>query len=151
MASFLTQKANPKSHERFSRPALQDIPSTSAHGLIRSAGECPAEQGDEGDWFGPELAPADLFPVLVKILISGYIWLGIACLLAFFVAYMLVLTWADYSYVQPASAFSYAVVAVLSYFLLEEVVPPLRWAGIAVICVGVFVVGHTPQSTTEKA
>jgi drug/metabolite transporter (DMT)-like permease len=96
-------------------------------------------------------AAADVFPILLKILSSGYIWLGIACLLAFFVSYMLVLTWADYSYVQPASAFSYAVVAVLSYFLLGEVVPALRWAGIALICVGVFVVGHTPPRTTEKA
>ena len=104
------------------------------------------EIGSAKNW-----APADAFPILAKILTSGYIWLGITCLLAFFVAYMLVLTWADYSYVQPASAFSYAVVAVLSYFLLGEIVPPLRWAGITVICVGVFVVGHTPPRTTEKA
>src|SRR3989441_10547779 len=96
-------------------------------------------------------APGDIYRIFISTMTSGYIWLGIACLLAFFVAYMLVLTWADYSYVQPASAFSYAVVAVLSYFLLEEVVPPLRWAGIAVICIGVFVVGHTPPRTTEKA
>jgi drug/metabolite transporter (DMT)-like permease len=95
--------------------------------------------------------PSDALPILAKILTSTYIWLGIASLLAFFVAYMLVLTWADYSYVQPASAFSYAVVAILSYFLLGEVVPPLRWAGIAVICLGVLVVGHTPPRTTEKA
>jgi drug/metabolite transporter (DMT)-like permease len=95
-------------------------------------------------------APADGLHVLARILSSGYIWLGIACLLAFFVAYMLVLTWADYSYVQPASAFSYATVALLSYFLLDEVIPPLRWAGIAVICLGVFVVGHTPPRTTEN-
>jgi len=93
----------------------------------------------------------DLFHILVSVLSSGYIWMGIACLLAFFVAYMLVLTWADYSYVQPASSFSYAVVAVLSYFLLGEAVPPLRWAGILVICVGVFIVGHTHLRTTEKA
>jgi drug/metabolite transporter (DMT)-like permease len=104
------------------------------------------EIGSAKDW-----APADMLPILAKILTSPYIWLGIACLLAFFVAYMLVLTWADYSYVQPASAFSYAVVAVLSYFLLGEVVPPLRWAGIAVICLGVLVVGRTPPRTTEKA
>jgi drug/metabolite transporter (DMT)-like permease len=96
-------------------------------------------------------APADVFHILARILTSSYIWLGIACLLTFFVAYMLVLTWADYSYVQPASAFSYAVVAVLSYFLLGEVVPPLRWAGIVVICLGVLVVGRTPPRTTEKA
>ncbi len=93
----------------------------------------------------------DLLRILVSVLSSGYIWMGIACLLAFFVAYMLVLTWADYSYVQPASSFAYAVVAVLSYFLLGEAVPPLRWAGILVICVGVFIVGHTHPRTTEKA
>src|SRR2546425_10957871 len=58
----------------------------------------------------------DLLHILVSVLSLGYIWLGIACLLAFFVAYMLALTWADYSYVQPASSFSYAVVAVLSYY-----------------------------------
>src|SRR6266850_2433430 len=76
------------------------------------------EIGSAKNW-----APADVFPILAKILTSGYIWLGIACLLAFFVAYMLVLTWADYSFVQPASAFSYAVVALLSYFLWGKLFP----------------------------
>ena len=119
--------------------------------LFAPLGNVLLSKGMKGIGSAKSWAAADLFHILLKILTSGYIWLGIACLLAFFVAYMLVLTWADYSYVQPASAFSYAVVAVLSYFLLEEVVPPLRWAGIAVICVGVFVVGHTPPRTTEKA
>jgi drug/metabolite transporter (DMT)-like permease len=95
--------------------------------------------------------PRDLFPILLRILRSPSIWLGIASLLAFFVAYMLVLTWADYSYVQPASSFSYAVVAVLSYLVLGEIVSPLRWLGIGVICVGVFVVGHTHPRTTESS
>jgi len=94
--------------------------------------------------------PRQLFHILIQILASGYIWLGIACLLAFFVAYMLVLTWADYSYVQPASSFAYAVVAVLGLLLLGERVNLLRWFGIAVICVGVFIVGHTHPRTTEK-
>jgi len=64
---------------------------------------------------------------------------------------MLVLTWADYSFVQPASAFSYAVVALLSYFLLGEVVPLCAGPASQFICVGVFVVGRTPPRTTEKA
>ena len=96
-------------------------------------------------------AAGDILHILLGIITSGYIWLGIACLLGFFVAYMVVLTWADYSYVQPASAFSYAVVAVLGYFLLGEAVPPLRWIGIFVICAGVFIVGLTHPRTTEKA
>jgi drug/metabolite transporter (DMT)-like permease len=95
--------------------------------------------------------PRDILPILLRILSSPAIWLGITSLLAFFVAYMLVLTWADYSYVQPASSFSYAVVAILSYFLLGEVVSPLRWLGIGVICVGVFIVGHTHPRTTETS
>jgi uncharacterized membrane protein len=97
-------------------------------------------------------APADLRNILVRILSSGYVWLGVASLLTFFVAYMLVLTWADYSYVQPASSFSYAMVALLGYLLLGEAISPLRWFGIAVICFGVLVVGHThPRTTVAKA
>jgi uncharacterized membrane protein len=93
-------------------------------------------------------ALADLWSVFIRICSSGYIWLGVASLMTFFVAYMLVLTWADYSYVQPASSFSYAMVALLGYLLLGEVITPLRWLGIAMICLGVLIVGHTPPRTT---
>jgi uncharacterized membrane protein len=95
-------------------------------------------------------SPGELLHIFVRILSSGTIWLGIASLLTFFVAYMLVLSWADYSYVQPASAMAYAVVALLATLLLGEVVSPIRWAGIAVICLGVFVVGRTNPRTTEN-
>jgi drug/metabolite transporter (DMT)-like permease len=61
---------------------------------------------------------------------------------------MLLLTWADYSYVQPSTALSYASVAVLSYFLLGEIVSPLRWSGIALIGLGVLIVGRTAPNTT---
>jgi uncharacterized membrane protein len=108
-------------------------------------------KGMKGVGSAKHWALADVTHILFGILTSPYIWMGITCLLTFFVAYMLVLTWADYSYVQPASSFSYGVVALLSYFLLGEAVPPLRWIGILVICVGVFIVGHTHPRTTEKA
>lgn len=88
-------------------------------------------------------APRDFLPVLSRVLSNGYIWLGIASLLAFFVAYMLILSWADYSYVQPSTSLSYATVAILSHFLLGELITPLRWLGVLVICTGVFIVGRT--------
>jgi len=90
----------------------------------------------------------DLVPIASRLLVSGYIWLGIACLLGFFIAHMLLLTWADYSYVQPATSLSYLSISILSYLLLGEMISPLRWLGVAVICLGVFLVGRTSPSTT---
>jgi drug/metabolite transporter (DMT)-like permease len=89
--------------------------------------------------------------LLSRVLTSGTIWLGIASLITFFAAYMLVLSWADYSYVQPASAVAYGMVALLAHFMLREVVTPTRWAGVLLICLGVLVVGHTPPRTTQPS
>jgi hypothetical protein len=91
---------------------------------------------------------SSLLPIASRVLLSGYIWLGIGCLLGFFVVHMLLLTWADYSYVQPATSLSYAFISILSYLLLGEVISPLRWLGVSVICLGVFLVGRTAPSTT---
>ena len=80
---------------------------------------------------------------------SGIIWFGIACLLGFFVLYLVVLSWADYSFVQPASASGYALVPLMGYLLLGEQVSQQRWLGVTVICVGVFLIGRTPARTTK--
>jgi drug/metabolite transporter (DMT)-like permease len=119
--------------------------------LFAPLGNVLLSKGMKGIGSAKNWAAGDLLHVFVSVITSGYIWLGIACLLTFFVAYMLVLTWADYSYVQPASSLAYAVVALLGYFLLGESIPLLRWVGILVISVGVFVVGRTHPQTTQKA
>lgn len=96
-------------------------------------------------------APSELLPIFIRIFTSAYIWLGIASLLTFFLVYMVMLTWADYSYVQPASALSYAVVSILGYYWLGEVVTPMRWLGIGIICAGVLIIVGTPHRTTHGA
>jgi len=95
--------------------------------------------------------PSDALDFLSRVVTSGTIWLGIGSLITFFLAYMLVLSWADYSYVQPASAVAYGMVALLAHFMLREVVTPMRWMGVLLICLGVLVVGHTPPRTTEPS
>ncbi len=97
----------------------------------------------------PGWAPADLFRFFFRAFTSGTVWIGIGLLLGFFVAYLLVLSWADYSYVQPASSASYVLIALLAHFVLHETISPLRWAGRGRICTGVFVVGHTHPQTPE--
>lgn len=94
--------------------------------------------------------PAALLSAFERTFQSGPIWLGISSLTLFFIAYLLVLSWADYTYVQPASATGYLFVAVLGYLLLGEAIPRMRWVGVLVICLGVLLVGGTPPRTTEE-
>jgi drug/metabolite transporter (DMT)-like permease len=81
---------------------------------------------------------------------SGAVWLGIGLLILFFICYMLVLSWADYSYVLPASAASYVVVALLGSMVLGEHVPLERWIGIGLICAGGALVGRTSPATGKE-
>jgi drug/metabolite transporter (DMT)-like permease len=94
---------------------------------------------------------ATLFHLLTQIVSSPYIWVGIFCLFTFLFAHMLVLNWADYSYVQPASSVSYLSLVVFGYLLLGERVSALRSLGIAIICAGVIIVGRTDPKTTGAA
>jgi len=86
----------------------------------------------------------------LKTLSSVWIWLGVCSLLLFFVSYLLILSWADYSYVQPATATGYVLAPLLAHLLLGEVVPGARWVGAAFIFLGVALVGRTPPSTTGR-
>ena len=95
-------------------------------------------------------SPVVLLSVFLKTFMNSSIWLGIFSLLLFFVSYLLLLSWADLSYVQPASAIGYAVVALLGCLLLGESVSPTRWMGVLFICGGVALVGGTDPSTTRN-
>src|SRR5437879_5537751 len=68
--------------------------------------------------------------IFLRTFTNSTIWLGIFSLLVFFVSYLLALSWADFSYVQPASAIGYAVVALLGYLMLGEIVSPMRWLAV---------------------
>jgi multidrug transporter EmrE-like cation transporter len=81
---------------------------------------------------------------------SGTIWLGICCMLLFMVCHMLVLSWADYSFVMLFSAITYALVPLLGYLWLGEYVPIARRLGIVLIVFGVFLVSRTPPRTTQS-
>ena len=82
---------------------------------------------------------------------SATIWLGIVCMMLFMICHMLVLSWADYSFVMPFSAVAYALVPLLGYLWLHEEVPTTRWIGIVLILFGVILVSRTPPRTTNPA
>ena len=61
---------------------------------------------------------------------------------------MLVLSWADYSFVMPFSALTYALVPLFGYLFLHEHVVTARWIGIVLIFFGVVLINRTPPRTT---
>ena len=78
---------------------------------------------------------------------NPWVAIGILLLLAFFASYMNALSWADLTYVLPASSLGYVLLALVARFALHEQVSPLRWAGIALISGGVGFVAGGPSLT----
>lgn len=84
--------------------------------------------------------------VIVAVL-NPWVAVGILLLLAFFASYMNALSWADLTYVLPATSLGYVLLALVARFALHEQVSPLRWMGIALISGGVGFVAGGPALT----
>jgi drug/metabolite transporter (DMT)-like permease len=80
-----------------------------------------------------------------------WILLGICFLIIFFASYLTALSWADLTFVLPATAFSYVVMALLAHILLHERVSVQRWCGIMLIVAGVGFVAGGPSHTEHAA
>jgi len=88
---------------------------------------------------------------LILALRNPWIVGGIFFLLGFFVAYMTALSWADLTYVLPATSLGYVLLALIAKFVLHEQVTFLRWIGILLIAVGVSFVASGPELTHTYA
>jgi drug/metabolite transporter (DMT)-like permease len=82
--------------------------------------------------------------------IDPWIILGILFLAGFFYSYLTALSWADLTFVLPATAFGYVVTAFLSRVFLHETVSPWRWAGVLLITCGVGLVARGPSLTERR-
>ena len=86
---------------------------------------------------------------LIAAVFTPWIALGIALLIGFFASYLTALSWADLTFVLPATAFGNVIIALLSRFWLHETISLERWAGIVLITIGVGFVAQSPP-LTEK-
>ncbi|SRR5579885_986994 len=68
---------------------------------------------------------------------------GVALYFFSAVTWSYLLTKLDISFVQPILALTYVATPLLAIWLLHEQVPTMRWVGIAIIILGVFVVART--------
>ena len=95
------------------------------------------------------VAPSEFTHLFVAVL-NPFVFIGIFFLLAFMSAYLSALSWADLTYVLPATAFGYVFIALIAKFFLHEYISPVRWFGIVLISAGVGFVAGGPESTSKK-
>ncbi|MGB9233997.1 MAG: EamA family transporter [Terriglobales bacterium] len=90
------------------------------------------------------------FSGLLFAILNPWVSIGIVLLLAFFASYMSALSWADLTYVLPATSLGYVLVAVIAHIAFHEEISPTRWLGIALIAAGVGFVAAGPSVTTAR-
>lgn len=78
---------------------------------------------------------------------NPFVMVGILSLLVCMSCYMTAVSFADLSYVFPATAISYVVMVLLSVVWLHEHVSARRWTGVAFIVLGVGIVAAGPFRT----
>jgi drug/metabolite transporter (DMT)-like permease len=86
-------------------------------------------------------------PHLLTALLNPWIVLGILLLIGFFASYLSALSWADLTYVLPATSISYILMVLLAKFFLHEHVTLWRWLGVLLIVTGVGFVAAGPEAT----
>src|SRR5262249_25468022 len=96
-----------------------------------------------------EISLNHLSSVFVALL-NPWVAIGIVLLLAFFATYMNALSWADLTYVLPATSLGYVLLALIARFALHEQISPMRWVGIALISGGVGFVAGGPALTSHE-
>ena len=89
--------------------------------------------------------------LLWHALFNPFVDIGIVLLIGFFASYTAALSWADLTFVTPATAGSYVVVALLGHFLLHEHLSLTRCLGIALIMCAVGFVAGGPARTESIA
>jgi drug/metabolite transporter (DMT)-like permease len=92
----------------------------------------------------------DHLSTLIHAVWTPDILLGIALLICFFASYLASLSWADLTYVLPATSIGNVIVALLARFWLNEQISPWRWIGILLITAGVGFVTQGPSYTEVK-
>ena len=78
-----------------------------------------------------------------RALANPWLVAGVTLQALFFFMYLTLLSRADVSQILPMTALDYIVVAVLAQVFLAEPVTGARWAGIALIVIGVALVSRT--------
>lgn len=85
----------------------------------------------------------NLLQMAVTIGINPFVLAGIACYIVSVAIWLLVLSRVEVSFAYPLLSVGYIVTALAGWLLFNESMDFTRWAGIVIICCGVFLITRT--------
>jgi drug/metabolite transporter (DMT)-like permease len=83
------------------------------------------------------MRPGELVRVALRVLSNPNFLIGVFFMACSFFAFLAVLSWADLSFVLPATSLSFVITTIGAKFVLKEEITRLRLAGTALVCLGV--------------
>ena len=87
--------------------------------------------------------PAEPVARLLLVLRSPWVLLGLMMYGIGALSWVVVLSRLDLSIAYPFLALNFVLVALISWLLLGESIPGLRWVGIGCICVGILLIARS--------
>jgi multidrug transporter EmrE-like cation transporter len=82
----------------------------------------------------------NILPIGIKVALNPFVIFAIFCYVVSVVVWLLVLSRVDVSYAYPLLSLGYIVTAFAGHLFFGEDLGPVRWAGILIICLGVYLI-----------
>src|SRR5262245_9859136 len=86
-----------------------------------------------------------LLVTLGRALSNRFFLIGIAFMAVSYFSFLAALRIADLSLVLPATSVSFVITTIGARLFLKEMISPIRWAGILLVCVGVALISLPSQ------
>ena len=82
----------------------------------------------------------NIMPIGTKVALNPFVLTGLLCYVVSVIVWLMALSRVDVSYAYPLLSVGYIVTALAGQIFFGETLVPVRWAGILVICLGVYLI-----------
>ncbi|MDA3790410.1 MAG: EamA family transporter [Desulfobacula sp.] len=85
----------------------------------------------------------NILPILIKVSVNPFIIAGLACYAVSVIVWLMVLSRVEVSFAYPLLSIGYIVTAFAGYLFFNENMGYVRWTGVLIICLGVYLITKT--------
>ncbi|MBW1779516.1 MAG: EamA family transporter [Deltaproteobacteria bacterium] len=82
----------------------------------------------------------NILPIGTRVILNPFVFAGLLCYVVSVIVWLMALSRVEVSYAYPLLSVGYIVAAFAGQVLFHEALTPVRWIGILVICLGVFLI-----------